>query len=52
MSELDAFIPVINGHIDYFGIKKKNELIRMIRGSVLNDEELVKIKESIKGSNE
>ena len=24
MSELDAFIPVINGHIDYFGIKKKN----------------------------
>ena len=23
MSELDAFIPVINGHIDYFGIKKK-----------------------------
>ena len=33
-------------------LKKKNELIRMIRGSVLNDEELVKIKESIKGSNE
>ena len=24
MSELDTFIPVINGHIDYFGIKKKN----------------------------
>ena len=25
MSELDAFIPVINGHIDYFGIKEKNK---------------------------
>jgi len=23
MSELEAFIPVINGHLDYFGIKKK-----------------------------
>ena len=33
-------------------LKKKNELIRIIRGSVLNDEELVKIKESIKELNE
>ena len=24
MNDLEAFIPVINGHIDYFGIKKKN----------------------------
>ena len=23
MNDLEAFIPVINGHIDYFGIKKK-----------------------------
>jgi len=32
--------------------KKKNELIRMLRNSVLNDEELVKIEKSIKELNE
>ena len=33
-------------------LKKKNELIRMLRNSVLNDEELVKIEKSIKELNE
>ena len=33
-------------------MKKKNELIRMLRNSVLNDEELVKIEKSIKELNE
>ena len=33
-------------------LKKKNELIRMLRNSVLNDDELIKIEKSIKGSNE
>ena len=32
--------------------KKKNELIRMLRNSVLNEEELVKIEKSIKELNE
>ena len=32
-------------------LKKKNELIRMLRNSVLNDEELVKIEKSIKELN-
>jgi hypothetical protein len=32
--------------------KKKNELIRMLRNSILNDEELVKIEKSIKELNE
>ena len=29
-------------------LKKKNELIRMIRNSVLNDEELVKIENQLR----
>ena len=33
-------------------LKKKNELIRMLRNSVLNDDELVKIEKSIKESSE
>ena len=33
-------------------LKKKNELIRMLRNSVLNDDELVKIEKSIKELNE
>ena len=33
-------------------LKKKNELIRILRNSVLNDEELVKIEKSIKELNE
>lgn len=33
-------------------LKKKNELIRMLRNSALNDDELVKIEKSIKGLNE
>ena len=33
-------------------LKKKNELIRMLRNSVLNDEELVKIEKSIRELNE
>ncbi|WP_435114565.1 ATP-binding protein [Candidatus Pelagibacter bacterium nBUS_36] len=32
--------------------KKKNELIRMLKNSVLNEDELIKIENSIKGSNE
>ena len=33
-------------------LKKKNELIRMLRNSVLNEDELVKIEKSIKELNE
>ena len=33
-------------------LKKRNELIRMLRNSVLNKEELVKIEKSIKELNE
>ena len=33
-------------------LKKKNELIRMLRNSVLNEDELVKIEKSIKESSE
>ena len=33
-------------------LKKRNELIRMIKNSVLTHEELTKIEKSIKGSNE
>ena len=33
-------------------LKKKNELIRMLRNSVLNDDELLKIEKSIKELNE